>query len=119
MLLESDIETVTPKTRVSPSQQYHHKHRADDTESDLFPSRHGNKNTNAATGSDSGAESEDNILLETTLQRSVELAPSASDLSDIERKLDLWSRQLNSNIIVSLILAEGWRGRAERGSSVF
>ncbi|KAF6028850.1 POC5 [Bugula neritina] len=31
--------------------------------------------------------------------RSVELAPSASDLSDIERKLDLWSRQLNSNII--------------------
>ncbi|KAF6028849.1 hypothetical protein EB796_012834 [Bugula neritina] len=23
---ESDIETVTPKTRVSPSQQYHHKH---------------------------------------------------------------------------------------------
>ena len=103
---ESDIQTITPKTKVSPSQLYRHQPRSQcttDSESDVQPPTYNNRN-NHAVGDDSEADSENGPLFNQTLRRSFEMAPSSSDLSDIERKLDMWSRQMNSNIMASIYL---------------
>lgn len=49
-------------------------------------------------GDISDDDSESGVMFERTVTS--ERAPSDSDIREIERKLDLWSRQLNSNIMV-------------------
>ena len=103
--IETDIQTLTPKTKISPSQQYRHLRRdqcTTDSNADSLPPVCGDRNNHAADESDGESESG---MFNRTLQHSYEVAPSSSDLSEIERKLDMWSRQLNSNIMVSILSA--------------
>lgn len=95
---------MTLRTKVSPSQQYQHLPRqtAAHAKAD-FETDHG-RNRNNHHRRDSETESEDGGMFESTLLRKSyeERAASNSEITEIERKLDLWSRQLNSNIIVWL-----------------
>lgn len=54
--------------------------------------------------SSSSSDSEQQVVFERTVMSEVDRAPSNSDLQDIEKKLDLWTRQLNSNIMVTSAL---------------
>lgn len=104
----SDIQTITPKTKVSPTSLYRHQPRSGcttDSESDANQQARALRNqNNHAAADDSDSERESPVMVDRTLRHSFEVAPSSSDLTDIERKLDMWSRQLNSNIMVSCVL---------------
>ena len=89
---------MTPKTKISPAYRHQRRHQCIDSESDNGELSYNNRNNHAADSDDT--ESEVGVAADRTLQRSYEIAPSSSDLADIERKMDLWSRQLNSNIMV-------------------
>lgn len=66
------------------------------------------QNNNAAgagrRGDSSDEESDGGLMFERTVTS--ERAPSETDMREIERKVDLWSRQLNSNIMVCSV--ESW-----------
>lgn len=83
---------MTPKTRISPSQAYRHQPRL--TTSQLLEAEEDDET------SDSDVYAYDYEVHEKTITTTDERAPSNSDLNEIERKLDLWTRQLNSNIMV-------------------